>query len=193
MSTKTNVPSWKMDNLFEETISLLISFLPQGVRKNNIQTQQSSWFMIFCDDKKLALWHVEQYFYYDEFLPRQPRFSSGFVWIILQEFLVLVEWSIKFVVDSLSFLKRKNAREEGWLVTQRYLSAAPFCRVTAINNDAAIPSKSLNAPTVLPSSLERAKRTWFYCFAFLPIGHTNEWLIGRCGILYFWAHRDGQV
>ena len=152
-----------------------ISFLPQGVRKNNIQTQQSSWFMIFCDDKKLALWHVEQYFYYDEFLPRQPRFSSGFVWIILQEFLVLVEWSIKFVVDSLSFLKRKNAREEGWLVTQRYLSAAPFCRVTAINNDAAIPSKSLNVCTVLPSSsLERAKRTWFYCC---------------CCLSYNWSHK----
>ena len=45
-------------------------------------------------------------------------------------------------MDSRSFLKRKNAIEEGWLVTQRYLSA-PFCRVTAINNDAAIPSKSL--------------------------------------------------
>ena len=91
-----------------------------------------------------------------------------------------------FVVDSMSFLKRKNAREEGWLVTQRYLSAAPFCRVTAINNDAAIPSKSLNACTVLPSNTRKSKKG-FIVVAFLPICHTNKQLIGRC---HFWAQRD---
>ena len=104
---------------------------------------------------------------------------------MLQEFLLLVEWSIKFVVDSRSFLKRKNAIEEGWLVTQRYLSAAPFCRVTAINNDAAIPSKSLNACTVLPSSLERAKRTLFYCCSSssnLSHKRVTFWFLG--GLVY---------
>ena len=160
MSTKTNVPSWKMDNLFVEKISLLILSCLRVSEKTTSKHNNpvDLWFFV-----TIKSWHSDTWSnFYDEFLPRQPRFSSGFVWIMLQEFLLLVEWSIKFVVDSRSFLKRKNAIEEGWLVTQRYLSA-PFCRVTAINNDAAIPSKSLMRVQFYHHQLETAKRTWFYC------------------------------